>query len=180
MNERRFHGEVEKLRSVERRERLQIDRVVDYSLAGLPAKSVLDVGTGTGLFAEAFKKRGLAVRGVDCNADFVSIASELVSGVDFVVAPAEKLPCADASFDLVFMGHVLHETDDADQAVCEAFRVTRKRLAVLEWPYLDQQVGPPLDHRMSAEKIRELGERAGFTLCDVIQLKLMQLVIFDR
>lgn len=180
MNDRRFTGEIDKLRSAERRERLQIDRVINYALAGIDARDVVDVGTGTGLFAEAFQNRGLTVKAVDCNAEFLKIAAGLLPEVDFQQATAEKLPYDKGSCDLVFMGHVLHEADDAAMAMREAFRVTRHRLAVLEWPYLEQQVGPPLEHRMPVEKIKELGEQAGFTSCDVIQLKLMQLVIFDR
>ena len=180
MNEKRFTGSIEKLRNPERSARLQVDRVVNYSLAGCKAARVLDVGTGTGLFAEAFHLRGCDVCAVDCNDNFLKVAAELVAGVEFSNAFAEKLPFADTSFDLVFMSHVLHETDDALQAMREAFRVTRHRLAVLEWPYIDQEIGPPLDHRMPAETIRQLGEQAGFSLCDQISLKVMHLSIFDR
>lgn len=180
MNERRFNGEISKLRNPERVERLQIDRVLAYSFAGLEAKTVVDVGTGTGVFAEAFFQRGLKVKGVDCNPEFIEVARQILPDVEFFESPAEKLPFGDQSCDLVFMGHVLHETDDAAAAMNEAFRVTRKRLAVLEWPYIDQQVGPPLDHRIRVERIKQLGEAAGFSFCDVIQLRLMQLVIFDR
>jgi ubiquinone/menaquinone biosynthesis C-methylase UbiE len=168
------------LRSAERRERLQIDRVVGYCLAASSVETVLDVGTGTGLFAEAFQAQGLKVRAVDCNQTIHDAAASLVPGVDFRQASAEKLPFDKGQFDLVFMGHLLHETDDAAAAMAEAFRVSRRRLAVLEWPYIDQEIGPPLAHRMPLEKITSLGVRAGFALYDVIQLKLMQLVIFDR
>ncbi|MDD3147480.1 MAG: class I SAM-dependent methyltransferase [Candidatus Riflebacteria bacterium] len=180
MNERRFTGDIDKLRNAERVERLQMNRVLPYCLAGIAAKSAVDIGTGTGLFAEAFYKEGLKVCGVDCNSEFLNVARQLLPEIEFFEAPAERLPLADQSADLVFMGHVLHETDDAAAAMREAFRVTRRRLAVLEWPYVDQPVGPPIDHRIKVENIRQLGEAAGFSVCDVIQLRLMQLVIFDR
>jgi ubiquinone/menaquinone biosynthesis C-methylase UbiE len=180
MNDRRFSGSIEKLRNPERASRMQVDRVVNYCFAGCDITEVLDVGTGTGLFAEAFMNRGCRVSAVDCNDNCLQVAAELVAGVSFSNAVAEDLPFADASFDLVFMSHVLHETDDALLAMREAFRVTRRRLAVLEWPYCEQLIGPPLDHRMRAATIKSLGEQAGFVLCDQIQLKVMHLSIFDR
>ncbi|EKD84473.1 MAG: Methyltransferase type 11, partial [uncultured bacterium] len=139
MNEKVFTGSIDKLRNPERFERLQVDRVLNYSLAGCDVQSVLDIGTGTGLFAEAFFRRGCRVRGVDCNEDYLKVAAELVDGVEFSKALAEKLPFDNGSFDLVFMAHVLHEADDQVLAVREAYRVARRRLAVLEWPYLEQQ-----------------------------------------
>lgn len=180
MNEKVFTGSIDKLRNPERFERLQVDRVLSYSLAGYEDCSVLDVGTGTGLFAEAFLRRGCRVRGIDCNDDFLKVAAELVAGVEFSGATAESLPFDNGSFDLVFMSHVLHEADDPLLAVREAYRVARRRLAVLEWPYLEQEIGPPLNHRMPAEAIKKLGEQAGFALCDQIQLRVMHLTIFDR
>lgn len=180
MNEKRFTGDIGKLRSAERRERLQPEKVIAYALAGIEVRSVLDIGTGTGLFAEMFAEKGLSVKGVDCNQEFIKVAQDLLPELDFKVAVAEKLPFDKGQFDLTFMGHLLHETDDPAQAVKEAWRVCRKRLAVLEWPYIEQEAGPPLDHRMPLEKIRKLGQEAGFSQCDVIHLRLMQLVIFDR
>jgi 2-polyprenyl-3-methyl-5-hydroxy-6-metoxy-1,4-benzoquinol methylase len=61
MNERTYHGGTDRLRQKERTELMEIDRVVLLSLAGISARSVLDVGTGTGLFAEAFAQKGLRV-----------------------------------------------------------------------------------------------------------------------
>ncbi len=59
------------------------------------------------------------------------------------------------------MGLVLHETDDAAQALAEARRVARLRVAVLEWPYRDDEMGPPLAHRLSAEAVPTLRARPG-------------------
>ena len=54
MHERRFKGEVERLRAPERIQRIEVDRVVNLCLEGVRADSVLDVGTGSAIFAEAF------------------------------------------------------------------------------------------------------------------------------
>ena len=62
MHERRFNREIERLRDPQRVARMEIARVIELSLAGLASsKTVLDVGTGSGLFAEQFAALGFKV-----------------------------------------------------------------------------------------------------------------------
>ena len=70
-------------------------------------KSVLDVGVGSGLFAEAFAQHGLEVAGVDVNPEMIVAAKRFVPKGDFRESTAEALPYPDASFDLVFFGLAL-------------------------------------------------------------------------
>ncbi len=53
----------------------------------------------------------------------------------FREASAEALPHADQAFDLVFMGLLLHQTDEPLQALREARRVVYKRVAIDDWRY---------------------------------------------
>jgi len=154
---------------------LEIGRVVELCLAGLEVKSVLDVGTGSGVFAEGFVKKGISVTGVDVNQGFLETARRLVPGVDFQMGLAERLPFAAGSFDLVFLGHVLHETNDPALALGEARRVGRYRVSVLEWPYRREEHGPPLEHRLKPETIVALANAAGFRDVEWIQLTHMEL-----
>ncbi len=63
--EKRYHGGAGRLSAPERLARLQVDTVVGLCLVGAAIGSVLDAGTGTGIFAAAFAARGLRVTGVD-------------------------------------------------------------------------------------------------------------------
>ena len=76
-NERRFRGKPSSLRSNERLALLEIDRVITLSTEGLRLERILDVGTGTGIFAEAFVVKGLEVVGIDANAVMVEVARRL-------------------------------------------------------------------------------------------------------
>ncbi len=165
------------LRDPQRVARLEVARVVDACLGGLDARSALDVGTGSGIFAEAFAARGLRVAGVDVNPDMLAAARDYVPGGRFEQAPAEALPFDAGAFDVVFMGLVLHETDDAAQALAEARRVARLRVAVLEWPYRDDEMGPPLAHRLSAEAVADLARKAGFAGVETAPLDHMALFL---
>ena len=175
MHERRFQGEAEKLRSDERIALLEIDRVVESCLDGLHIRSVLDVGTGTGLFAEAFAGLGVAVTGIDSNQDLLELARHYVPRAVLREATAENLPFSDGSFDLVFMGHVLHEVDDPRKALAEARRVAGMRVSILEWPYRTEAQGPPLEHRLTPETIEELARTVGYRQIDRSNLTHMVL-----
>jgi ubiquinone/menaquinone biosynthesis C-methylase UbiE len=171
LHERRFHGGADCLRSPERMALIEVERVVALSTEGLALKSMLDVGTGTAIFAEAFSTRGLQVTGIDTNFKLLEVARGRVPHGDFLEASAEKIPFDEASFDLVFLGHVLHETDDPLKALKEARRVAKKRVAVLEWPYREEEkFGPPMEHRLKPEVIEELAGKAGFHEAERIEL----------
>lgn len=171
----RFHGQPRDLRAPDRVERLEVERVAALSLEDLEIASALDVGTGSGIFAEAFVGLGLEVTAVDANPEMLLVAAEHVPGAEFRKARAEELPFTDGSFDLVFLGHVLHETDHPEQALGEARRVARRRVVVLEWPYREEQHGPPLAHRLSHAAVESLAEEAGFAAVEVLQLTHMDL-----
>jgi ubiquinone/menaquinone biosynthesis C-methylase UbiE len=174
-HERRFRGGAEDLRSPERVALLQVATVVRLSLEGAAIRSVLDAGTGTGIFAEAFAAQSLRVTGVDANDQLLREARAAVQGVDFQKALLEELPFAERSFDLVFLGHVLHEADDPLQALREARRIARVRVAVLEWPYRQEQHGPPLRHRLPADRILDLANTTGYSSVERLPLAHMEL-----
>lgn len=175
MHERRFHGEADRLRSAQRLELLEVERVVGLCLEGLDIETVLDVGTGTGVFAEAFSQQGLVVTAIDVNPDLLETAKRYAPQATFRQAPAETIPFPDRSFDLVFLGHVLHETDERQRALQEARRVARKRAVVLEWPYQEEEHGPPLEHRLKPEEVMGLAKEAGFEAVETLQLRHMVL-----
>jgi ubiquinone/menaquinone biosynthesis C-methylase UbiE len=175
MSEKRFSGDVSRLRSQERVAALEVGRVVSEALAQIHARSVLDVGTGSGIFAEAFAARGLSVCGVDVNPQMASAFRRHVPGGQFGLAPAENLPFANAAFDVVFLGHVLHETDQPQAALGEARRVGRLRVLVFEWPYREDTQGPPLAHRLKAEIVLAWAKEAGFSQAESLPLQQMNL-----
>lgn len=161
MNEKQYKHGIERLRSPDRVALLEIDKVVALCCEGITVSSMLDVGTGSGLFAEAFAAKALVIFGVDVNPEMLAAAKELVPVGHFRQAPAEALPMDDDLVDLVFLGHMLHEVDDPLLAMKEATRVAQKRVAVLEWPYVDEAFGPPLHHRLKADEVSDLARQVG-------------------
>jgi ubiquinone/menaquinone biosynthesis C-methylase UbiE len=179
MNERVFHGAADRLRRPERIALLELDRVVALSIEGQTAQSMLDVGTGTGVFAEAFAKAGLRVAGIDINEELLNKAQGYIPAGDFRTGSAEAIPFEDRSYDITFLGHVLHEADNLTAALGEARRVARMRVAVLEWPYIKEEMGPPLAHRLRGEDIEAAAQSAGFAKVETVRLQHMVLIRMD-
>ena len=170
MHEKQFDGSIERLRSPERVARLEVERVAGLCLEAGNFKTVLDVGVGSGLFAEAFFRRGLKVSGVDINPHMLTAARQFVPQGNFQEASAEVLPFPDVTFDVVFMGLLLHKSDEPLKALQEAQRVARKRVCILEWPYSQSEFGPSLTNRLKPTDIAEMAQQAGFTRLENIQL----------
>jgi 2-polyprenyl-3-methyl-5-hydroxy-6-metoxy-1,4-benzoquinol methylase len=91
MHEKRFNRAIERLRDPERVKRLEVEKVITMVLDGREFHSVLDVGTGSGLFAEAFASRGLQVWGVDANPEMLPVAAQYVPTGSFKEGIVEAL-----------------------------------------------------------------------------------------
>ncbi len=180
MNERVYNSGIERLRSPERTERLEVERVVDLCLSTSKIDSVLDIGTGSGLFAEAFYKRNIAVTGIDSNQEMIAAAKDYLPNCQFKLASAESLPFEEDSFDMVFMGLVLHEVDDFEKVLKEIERIAVKQAAILEWNYEVQEYGPPLEHRLKPEFIEQLSKNAGFTSFSIVPLANLSLYLLVK
>ena len=170
----------DRLRNPDRLARLEIGRVADLCLEDTRIRTVLDVGTGTGVFAETFAGRGREVTGIDIQDAMLEAARAAVPGVRFLRASSESLPFEDGSFDLAFMGLVFHETDDPAKTMAEAFRVSARTTAILEWPHAEQPFGPPVADRLTEAQVRTFGREAGFAHVRVIPLTVLVLYLFDK
>ncbi|MGA3086340.1 MAG: class I SAM-dependent methyltransferase [Thermodesulfobacteriota bacterium] len=180
MSDDKVFRNIEKLRDPDRLAFLETDKVVSFCLEGINPRTILDVGTGSGIFAEAFFHLGLKVTGVDIQEPMLQAARINVPGASFHLASSENLPFEENAFDLVFLGLLLHESEQPLQTLKESARVCTIRTAVLEWPYKEGGYGPPLEHRMEPEKLKSLAASSGFSQVRTISLKLLSLYLLDK
>ena len=124
-------------------------RLLSGQLADLasvqPGQRVLDVGCGTGaLTGELVARLGSArVAAVDPSEPFVAATRTRHPGVDVRLAPAERLPFPDDTFDAALAQLVVHFMLDPVAGVAEMGRVTRRDgvVAVCVWDHGGSQ-GP--------------------------------------
>ena len=93
------------------------------------ASSALDVGSGGGLLAEECARLGFRVTGIDPSAESVAAARAHAADagleIEYTVGTGERLPFADASFDLAYCCDVLEHVDDLDRVLAETARVLK-------------------------------------------------------
>lgn len=94
--------------------------------------AALDVGAGRGIASYALARSGFAVTALEPDASAIvgaaairELATQAQLPIQVVEEFSERLPFADAAFDVVFARAVLHHTRDLEDACREMFRVLR-------------------------------------------------------
>jgi SAM-dependent methyltransferase len=118
-----------------------MDRIA-AALRGRGARSVLEVGVGTGRIAGPLSERRLEVTGVDASAKMLAEARR--KQLDRLIrGSAYALPLRDRSVDAALFVHVLHLLDDPRAALREASRVSRTGVTALVRPRRDRTSDRP-------------------------------------
>ncbi|MBN2247819.1 MAG: class I SAM-dependent methyltransferase [Coriobacteriia bacterium] len=162
---------LEKLNDPARFESLPPD--VFFNALGLPEgpSVVVEIGAGTGLFAEAFTERA-----PEATVYVTDIAEEaldwirahrpgVVEGRIVPVAAEETcVPLPDGLADAVYTINLHHELVDAAATYADAHRLLKPggRLLVVDWAARETPKGPPLISRASAETLAGVIRAAGF------------------
>ncbi len=135
----------------------------------LKGQRALDVAAGSGDLALGLARRvgrGGRVIVTDINAAMLAegrnrlLNAGVAGNVDYVLADAEALPFADASFNCVTIGFGLRNVTDKDAALASMFRVLKPggRLLVLEFSQAHLGALAPLYDLYSFQVLPRLGE----------------------
>ncbi|MHB1017790.1 MAG: class I SAM-dependent methyltransferase [Coriobacteriia bacterium] len=165
-------AKLEKLNDPARFESLPPD--VFFPALGLPEgpSVIVEIGAGTGLFAEAFSAR--AGEATVYVTDIVEEALEWIRAnrpgvaegrIVPVLAEETRVPLPDGLADAVYMINLHHELMDPAATYADALRLLKPggRLLVVDWAARETPKGPPLTSRASADALVEVIRVAGFT-----------------
>lgn len=149
-----------------------LDPDLIWETAGVKdARTVVDIGAGTGFFAALFHSRMNGGKIYACDVSDVMVAwmkDNLQAGLRDSVIPMmmeeSSVPLPDGTADLVYMINLHHEFDDPEIMMKESHRLLRKdgRIAVIDWKKEETPEGPPLSIRVTAETIGKQMKAAGF------------------
>lgn len=106
--------------------------LLQWLLARFPgARSVLEVGCGTGHFAAWFAGKGLRVVGLDRAPAMLGEMRRNFPGIPAILGDAHRLPFRTSAVDLAVFVTTLEFLDDPEGALAEAVRVARQGLLVV-------------------------------------------------
>lgn len=151
---RRHAGDWDAMRSLHIPE-ADVEAAIRRVLPKRPIGDLLDIGTGTGRMLQLCADQTERAIGVDFSREMLAVARANLDGQRYRhcglrLAPAEKLPFPDGSFDVVLSHMVLHFLSDPAQAIREAARVLRPRgrLILIDFaPHDGTVLGPDQAHR---------------------------------
>ncbi len=160
-----------RLDSPERRAYLDPDAILEAFAIG-EGMRIADVGAGIGFFARPAARRVGAsgvVHAIDLSPEMLDdlrgrVAAEGLGNLETHLSTEDRIPLPDASVDVALLACVLHELAGAGTLrECRRILVAGGRLAVVDWKKIDQDEGPPREHRLDEAEAVDVLAAAGFT-----------------
>jgi SAM-dependent methyltransferase len=90
-----------------------------------PTDKILEIGCGTGGIVAELTRRGHDIIGTDISREIVAYGLEIHEGIRLDVQPAEELPYADGTFDIVLSFDLFEHIARIDRHVDEVRRVLK-------------------------------------------------------
>ncbi|MDR3583982.1 MAG: methyltransferase domain-containing protein [Desulfosporosinus sp.] len=142
--------------------------------------TMADLGCGIGYFtipAAEIVRESYKVFALDTSEEMLAEVEKraVLAGLSNVVTVKTEeydlmLPNESVSFAL--MVNVLHEIENKEKFLQEAHRLLKStgKIAVVDWEKKLTEFGPPIDHRISIDEVRDMLERIGYKLIKDMQL----------
>ena len=129
MNEEKFTGKAE---VYDKFRPSYPDSLIDWLYEKTGAKTVADIGAGTGIFTKCLSAKPWKITAVEPNPDMLGILKLNVPSIEIVNAPAENTGIPTVTIDLVTAAQAFHWFDkEKFKAECERILTPNGHLAVV-------------------------------------------------
>jgi len=173
MHQKSVEELIENFESPERDEYQKPEKVLAY-LGDLNGKKVMDIGAGSGYFSVKLAAAGAQVIAADVDDEFQSALKKRIEDNQLENIELRKLPydspmLEDGEVDMVLIVNTYHhiENRSAYFAKVKAGINETGELVLIDFFKSESPVGPPVDHKISIDKVVYELKEAGFTNFDV-------------
>ena len=129
---------------------------------------VCDIGTGTGVVANALSKYCKVIHGIDISEDMLGKAEmeHNAHNITWECMDAERMSFPDNSFDVVTARMVFHHIKNQQKAICECNRILKPGGRIV----ISEGIPPPGARNFHEKFLKEKEDRVIFSVDDLIQL----------
>lgn len=163
------------------------EKVLEY-LGDIQGKTIMDIGAGSGYFSVKLASKGAKVIAADVNDEFQEIIKERIAKNKLTNIETRKIPydspsLKDGEADMVLIVNTYHHIENRSDyfAIVKQGTKTDGELVIIDFFKAETPVGPPVDHKISIDKIIYELKQAGYTSFEVnVDLLPYQYIIKGR
>ncbi len=160
------------------------DTVLAY-LGDIEGMKIMDIGSGSGYFSVKLAAKGAHVIAADVDEKFQAVIKKRIEDNDLKNIELRKIPydspdLGDGEVDKVIIVNTYHHIENRSAYFAKVKKGIKEdgELVVIDFFKKEIPVGPPVNHKVDLETVKEELKKAGYTQLDVnIDLLPYQFII---
>ncbi len=147
--------------------------VLDY-LGQLDGKKIMDIGAGSGYFSIKLAEKGAQVIAADVSDEFQEALKQRIEDNNLKNIELRKIPydspnLTDEEVDMVLIVNTYHHIENRADYFAKVKKGIKSdgELVVIDYFKKELPVGPPVNHKIDMETVKQELKEAGYTQLDV-------------
>ena len=164
---------IKNFESPERDAYQQPAKVLAY-LGDISGKKIMDIGAGSGYFSVKLAENGANVIAADVSEEFQEalkkrIEDNQLKNIELRKIPFESPNLADGEVDMVLIVNTYHHIENRSDYFAKVKAGTKQtgELVLIDFFKTETPVGPPVDHKISIDKVIAELKEAGYSTFEV-------------
>ena len=164
---------IKNFESPERDAYQQPEKVLTY-LGEISGKKIMDIGAGSGYFSVKLAEKGAHVIAADVSDEFQEalkkrIEDNQLKNIELRKIPFESPNLANEEVDMVLIVNTYHHIENRSEYFAKVKAGTKQtgELVLIDFFKTETPVGPPVDHKISIDKVVAELKEAGYSKFEI-------------